>query len=326
MAAKKASVQTDADSADREAAELLTELGNHRRRIDEILRSVEDAYEHGHEEEADEQDELANALERMYPRVVAGLERYGHADRARVLETEWPTRVKAGLHRATYHQLDSGGFVDCPAWTLLSDAEGVLRDAVTREHTKYIREERRRAEDRAEAGKARRWQLVPAIITGLVAIVAVVVGNADKVATLVGRTPPSPRAVWHAGPLSTPSGDVMPPDFAVRCVPPIEGILAATGAGEWSLEVLPPAPRPLRLYCSASATGYVSNTVTVDVPDLAIEHDGGLPAINVGRATAAPVDGETRFAALDAGTRAQDGGTPVRIVDAGASARVGDAD
>lgn len=268
---------------------LITELEGLKRRVERILSDIGDAVENGTEADADAALELGDLLETMFQRTVAGLERYGHADRARILETAWATHVSTGLGRTTIVAVDAGVFAESAGWRNLGDALLVLKDAIAhddqtqqREKTKraeeFDREQARRAEDHnrdqarrtqdfTEAEKTRESQRKVAKTTAIVAAGAVLagglMGNLDKLAKVLHGDVAT--AVWLEGELSVV--DAVPPDLEIRCSPQVYGVVPALGPAKWRVGVLPTAPRPLRLFCGATARGYDSNIVTVDIGD-----------------------------------------------------------
>lgn len=129
-----------------EATALLNDLLDAEREVESILTGMEGVFEHGDGiPESDDQLRLEGWLCSSFPRVQAGLERYGHAAYAQRLAEDWRRLEQSGLESVRYQPTDEMGFVECAAWEALKKGIAVLRDAIAHSEAAHERE-RQRAE------------------------------------------------------------------------------------------------------------------------------------------------------------------------------------
>lgn len=309
--------------------ELLRVIAETKAEVERLLVSMEGAFEHPADIQEDEDDNLrlAYALRDLYPRLLAGLERYGHPERAKALQETWSRGESTIISDRRYVPTDEGGFVECPMWNALRDASAILRDAVNhklaeerrerarmfaeaelqasreeaahrrmlemqeqdaaregrRRAEEHEREKARRTEEREDAAIALRRQttlaVLTSIISGVVAVLVVTVGTADKLLALWRPDPPDQNVVLHGAVERTP-GDLSV-DLVVRCDPAIDGVLVAAGTSTWSVTVSPLVSRPMALYCRAAGVGVRSEVVSIDIPAGGDATPARLPTLTV---------------------------------------------
>ena len=129
-----------------EATTLLNDLSDAEREVQSILTGMEGVFEHG-DGNPDRDDELRldGWLRDTFPRVQAGLERYGHVAYAQRLAEDWQRLERTGLHSVLYQPTDEMGFVECAAWEALRKGIAVLRDAIAHSEAAHERERQRAA-------------------------------------------------------------------------------------------------------------------------------------------------------------------------------------
>ncbi|WP_434048557.1 MULTISPECIES: hypothetical protein [Sorangium] len=293
------------DSTELSFPSLFTDVDRARSRVHEILRAMEDHWEDGTEIDPDLNAELRELLVDLYPRIVAALERYGHSERAGELRADWEASPEDARFVPHYHAIDSGGFVDCHAQRVLWGAIGTLKDAFEHFRANQEREQdikiqeaqRQEARDAAqhtrtlevrkleaeEARSTRKWQFWLALATAVVGMAVGLGGNADKLAALVGRSPPLAQTVVLEGALAVTDRSALPNDLEIDCVPHIVGVVSAVGNGLWSLTVPPSVARPLKFYCRGVSKTMMSDSVAVSVPAGPLSRPEALPQIQLGR-------------------------------------------
>jgi hypothetical protein len=284
---------------------LFADIEKARGRVQEILGAMEDYFEHGTAGDPDLNLELRELLMGLYLRIVAALERYGHSERASELRRDWEASSDDARFSPNYHPIDGGGFVDCHAQRVLWRAIEILRDAFEHFRAEQEREQdikiqeaqRQEARDAAlhtrtlevrkfeaeEARAARKWQFWLALATAIIGMAVGLGGNADKLAALVGRSPPLGQTVVLEGAIAVSDSSALPIDLEIDCVPHISGVITAVGNGLWSLTVPPSVARPLKFYCRATSKSMMSDPVTVSVPAGPVEKPEALPQIQLGR-------------------------------------------
>lgn len=211
------------------------------------------------------EQEFTRALERLFCLVTAGLEAVAARERAARVTEEWNLLRKTPGTAYVVERTPGGSRVRSAAVDLLRSAATALCELEARREEARLVEDRRRTDDRRSA-------LWLAGLSGLVTVGVAVAGQLGHL-QFSGDAKPGVTALV-VGPLLV-TDNAAP--AMVTCLPKTEHVLVANGASEYTVTVLPEAPRPLRLYCMASNGAGISPAVAIDVSAGAGGRIGGPP-------------------------------------------------
>jgi hypothetical protein len=218
-------------------------------------------------------DVLELEVTSLHARIISALEVYGQGRYLGHLEHRWDACLTNGF--VADFRRGEEDYIDCPAADLLGHACSVLRDSIRREKHIQGREDQK---DRARDAEGRRSHFLAVMALGLSSLISLI-GNCDKMNCEL-HSAPTRRTSIYSGRM-TAKRQFFPEGSVVTCDPPLEKVVVASGYGFYSITILPDCPRPLRLYCSASAPGYFSHAEQIDIPS---EDQGPvfeLPTLNL---------------------------------------------
>lgn len=133
------------------------------KRLRSLVCSTEESFESGSAIDHDVELMIREGLDDLLPRILAALERHGHADRARQLEAQWNSDIDR--YRIRYTSIDGGGFTNVIGLDLLARAGAIVGDAVAHREADVERDratkaaEARRQEERDEASHRRNLEM-----------------------------------------------------------------------------------------------------------------------------------------------------------------------